>query len=221
MRRLTTFSSSGVCHNPNVTDTAPTLRVRERPFALGILLIVAGVIGWYAAFALTLDKFKQLEDPNVRLGCDFNILVGCGTNLASDQGAVFGFPNPIIGLACWVAPVVVGVALLAGVRFPRWFWTLFWLGFVFAIGFVAWLIYQSIYVLSSLCPWCMVTWSVTIPSFFAVTFHVLRSGALPLGDKARRAGAALAGWTPLITLVTYVLVALLAQLQLDVIGHIF
>ncbi|SEC16003.1 Uncharacterized membrane protein [Paramicrobacterium humi] len=203
-----------------MTDSSVKPRAPERPIAFAITLIVAGVVGWYAAFALTLDKFIQLENPQAKLGCDFSLLVGCGTNLASEQGAVFGFPNPIIGLTCWVAPIVVGVALLAGARFPRWFWSLFWLGFVFAICLVGWLIAQSIYVLFSLCPWCMVTWAVTIPSFLAVTFHVLKIGALPVGAAGRRVGSVLAGWTPLITLVLYVLVALLAQLRLDVIGHL-
>ncbi|WP_235934078.1 vitamin K epoxide reductase family protein [Paramicrobacterium chengjingii] len=192
-----------------------------RPIALAIFLIIAGITGWIAAFALTLDKFTQLENPDAKLGCDFNILIGCTTNLASDQGAVFGFPNPLIGLTCWVVPIVLGVALLAGARFPRWFWLVAWAGFVFGVCLVAWFITQSIYVISSLCPWCMLTWSVMIPSFFAVTFHLLKIGAFGGGTRLRSLGATLAGWTPLITLMAYVLIAVLAQVRLDVISYIF
>lgn len=199
------------------TDTHGGTR---RPVALAILLIAAGVIGWIAAFALTLDKFATLENPDAELGCDFSVLVQCGKNLDSAQGSAFGFPNPLIGLACWVAPIVVGVAILAGARFARWFWALFWLGFLFAISFVVWLISQSIFVLGTLCPWCMVTWAVTIPSFLAVTLHVLREGHLPLGAGARRVAGTLIGWVPLLTLVAYVIIALIAQLRLDVIHNL-
>ncbi|WP_245836286.1 vitamin K epoxide reductase family protein [Paramicrobacterium agarici] len=204
-----------------MTETRDATVDNARPVPLAIFLIIAGVVGWIAAFALTLDKFIQLENPDAKLGCDFNILVGCSTNLASEQGAVFGFPNPIIGLTCWVVPVVIGVALLAGARFPRWFWLALWAGFLFGACLVAWFITQSIYVISSLCPWCMLTWSMMIPSFLAVTFHVLRLGAFGRGTRARSVGSALIGWTPLITLVIFVLIAVLAQLRLDVIAHIF
>lgn len=185
-----------------------------------MLLIVSSLVGLVAAFVLTLDKIKQIRDPQSALGCDFSVLVQCGKNLDSAQGAVFGFPNPLIGLMCWVAPLVVGMAILSGARFARWFWFLFWCGFAFAIGLVGWLIAQSVFVLGTLCPWCMVTWAVTIPSFFAVTFHALRIGAIPLGAGARRAGARLFGWLPLVTLLAYIAVAVLAQLRLDVLNHI-
>ena len=75
--------------------------------------------------------------------------------------------------------VVVGVAILAGARFARWFWWLFAARVTLAFVFVLWLISQSIFVLGTLCPWCMVTWVVTIPTFYAVTLHVLRTGIVP------------------------------------------
>ena len=89
-------------------------------------LIIAGAIGWWAAFSLTMERLHLLAEPRRdRLGCDFSPLVQCSKNLESWQGSVFGFPNPILGLAGWVAPIVVGVAILAGARFARWFWWLF------------------------------------------------------------------------------------------------
>jgi uncharacterized membrane protein len=146
--------------------------------------------------------------------------VQCSENLDSPQGSLFGFPNPIIGLAAWIAPIVVGIALLAGARFAKWFWVIFWLGFVGAMSFVVWLISQSIFVLGTLCPWCMVTWSVTIPSFLAVTAYVVSEGALPLGAAARRAGRALLRWVPLATVLSYVVIAVIAQLRLDVLNRL-
>ena len=82
----------------------------------------------------------------------------CGTNLNSPQGAVFGFPNPLLGLGGFVAPIAVGVGLLAGARFARWYWWLFNLGLAGALAFVIWLIGQSFWILGVLCPWCTLVW---------------------------------------------------------------
>ena len=195
-------------------------QVSKRPFALAIFLVVAGVIGWYAAFALTVEKFVTLTNPTAALGCDFSVLVQCRANLESWQGSLFGFPNPIIGLAAWVAPIVVGVALLAGARFSRWFWVLFNLGVVAALAFVIWLIGQSIFALATLCPWCMATWAVTIPLFWAVTLYNLREGNIPAPSGLRRAAAALYGWVPAITIGCYLVIAVIAQLRLDVLASL-
>jgi uncharacterized membrane protein len=196
----------------------PETRATPRPVALAVFLIVAGVVGWIAAFALTLEKFALLTDPTAPLSCDLSPLVQCGVNLASAQGAIFGFPNPLIGLAAWIAPLVVGVALLAGAQFRRWFWLLFNLGTLGAIVLVGWLVGQSIFVLGTLCPWCMVTWVVTIPTFLAVTLYNLRSGNLPAGPRLRSAAGALYGWVPAISLLCYVAIAVMAQLRLDVLA---
>lgn len=186
-----------------------------RPIGLAVWLVFAGVVGWFAAFELTVERLRLLADPNATAACDISLLVQCGANLQSAQGSVFGFPNPILGLTGWMAPVVVGAALLAGARFARWFWLLFGLGVTSALGFVLWLISQSIYVLGTLCPWCMVTWSVTIPTFFAVAVHLVRNGSIPAPAGARRAAGSLMAWVPLMAIVTLAVVGLLAQLQLD------
>ena len=198
----------------------PETPVAKRPVALGIFFIVAGVIGWYAAFALTIEKFVTLTNPTEALGCDFSVLVQCRANLESWQGSLFGFPNPVIGLAAWIAPIVVGVALLSGARFARWFWVLFNLGVVAALAFVLWLISQSVFVLGTLCPWCMVTWSVAIPLFWALTLYNLREGNIPVPERARRVAGSLYSWVAVITLASYLVVAVVAQLRLDVLGSL-
>lgn len=192
----------------------------RRPVAFAILLMVLGVIGWTAAFALTLDKFTALTDPASELGCDFSILVQCSANLNSPQGAILGFPNPLIGVAAWIAPIVVGAGLLAGARFDRWFWVLFNLGFALALVFVGWLVATSIFALGTLCPWCMLTWSVVIPGFWLVTLRNLREGVFPVPAAVRRIAGAAYGWIPFITLVCYLLIAVLAQARLDVLSYL-
>jgi uncharacterized membrane protein len=194
---------------------------RTRPTALAVWLIIAGAIGWWAAFSLTMERLHLLENPDAILGCDISPLVQCGKNLESWQGSVFGFPNPILGLTGWVAPIVVGVAILAGARFARWFWWLFEAGLALAFVFVIWLIGQSIFVLGTLCPWCMVTWVVTIPTFYALTLHVLRAGIVPAPRGIRNGADKLMSWVPLLAVISYAIIAIMAQLRLDVLGSVF
>lgn len=192
-----------------------------RPTVLAVWLMLAGAIGWWAAFSLTMERFHLLMDPTAKASCDFSVLVQCTANLESPQGSLFGFPNPILGLAGWIAPIVVGAAILAGARFARWFWALFWVGMLGAFVFVCWLISQSIFVLSTLCPWCMVTWVVTIPSFYAVTLHLLRSGVAPVRPRVQRVADSLMAWVPLMAILSFAVIAVLAQVRLDVLGSLF
>jgi len=193
---------------------------QRRPVALAIFLIIVGLIGWYAAFALTREKLDLLLDPTASASCDFSIVVQCKANLLSWQGAIFGFPNPIIGLSSWIAPVAVGTALLAGARFDRWFWILFNAGSAASLAFVIWLISQSVFVLGTLCPWCMVTWSVTIPMFWVLTLLNLREGRFTASGRVRAIAGTLLGWVPAITIGSYLIVAIIAQLRLDFISYL-
>ena len=88
------------------------------------------------------------------------------------------------------------------------------------LGFAIWLMYQSIFVLGTLCPWCMVTWSVVIPIFWVSTLWNLKHGVWTNNERARDVGARLLGWSPTIVLASYLIVAVVAQLQLDVLSYL-
>ncbi len=184
------------------------------------MLISTGLLGLIAAFALTVEKFRVLEDLGAELGCDFSVIVQCGANLGSAQGAVFGFPNPLIGLIGFTAVVMVGVAVAAGARLARWFWLGLNLGVALAMAFVLWLIGQSIYSLGTLCPWCMLVWAVTIPLFLAVTLDNVRAGVIPLPRRVSRALSAAYEWIPLISVLGYLAILVLAQLRLDLLAYL-
>ncbi|MGF6824530.1 putative membrane protein [Microbacterium sp. ZKA21] len=192
---------------------------RPREIGYGIWLIIASVIGWWAAFQLTVEKFILLENPGDPLACDISPFLQCTTNLGSWQGAVFGFPNPLLGVAGWMAPLVVGVAMIAGARFPRWFWALFGAGIAFAFGFVCWLIGQTAFELHTLCPWCLVTWVVTIPTFLATVVHLLRNGTFSRSRKAQALGQKLMAWVPLASIVGLAIVVFVLQVNhVDLLG---
>lgn len=68
----------------------------------------------------------------------------------------------------------------------RWFWLGLQAGTTAAVVFIHWSIFQSLYRIDALCPYCMVVWVVTIPLFWYTTLHNLRAGDFP---TRRRHGA--------------------------------
>ena len=58
------------CHNRDMSAQRSPLGnlSGHRPVGYAIWLIVASVLGWWAAFQLTLDKFTALANPNAVLG---------------------------------------------------------------------------------------------------------------------------------------------------------
>lgn len=147
--------------------------------ALGVLLVVAGAAGLLAAWVITLDEFKLIKDPNFTPGCSLNPVVSCGNVMKSAQAHVFGFPNPVLGLATYPVVVCVGMALLAGARYRRWFWLGLQGGTLFGVGFCSWLQFQSLYEINALCLWCCLAWTGTTLAFCYVTVHNVGKGIIP------------------------------------------
>ena len=153
--------------------------------ALPYIMIVGGLIGVYCAFVLSQDKLTLLTNPKAQLGCSLDPIVACGNVITSDQATAFGFPNPFLGLAGYAAIATVGFAMLAGAVLKRWFWLMMEAGLVFALGFVHWLIFQSVYSIGSLCVYCMCVWVATITTFWYLTLfnidnkHIILPKKLP------------------------------------------
>ncbi|MEO6605730.1 MAG: vitamin K epoxide reductase family protein [Aeromicrobium sp.] len=174
----------------------------ESTRGLGFFLALAGAIGMVCAAILLIEKVNLLENPEEALSCDINPFVSCGNVINTDQASAFGFPNPLIGVAGFAIVATLGVLLIAGVRLPSFVRAGLWFGSLFGIVFVTWLQYQSIYEIGSLCPYCMVVWSVTIPIFVLVTAWILRSFH-PASGLSRFVN----NWSVLIVLLWYVAVA--------------
>ncbi|MFJ2440710.1 vitamin K epoxide reductase family protein [Streptomyces sp. NPDC087658] len=153
--------------------------------AFALLLVLTGAAGVLASWVITIDKFTLLEDPDFIPGCSLNPVVSCGNIMKSAQASVFGFPNPMLGLAAYAGVVCIGAGLLAGARYRRWFWLGLNAGALFGVGFCAWLQYQSLYNINSLCLWCCLAWVATITLFWYVTAHNVRTGVIPAPDAVR------------------------------------
>jgi uncharacterized membrane protein len=157
----------------------PAVRRRGAGRGFALLMVITGAAGLLPSWVITLDKFKLLEDPAFTPGCSLNPVVACGSVMKSDQAAAFGFPNPMLGLAAYAVVMCVGMSLLAGARFPRWYWLTLQTGALFGVGFCSWLQFQSLYRIGALCLWCCLAWVATIVMFWYVTSLTVRSGLLP------------------------------------------
>ena len=198
--------SAGAPERPVSTDAAPAGRSAGEG-AMRWLYAVCGAVGLVAAFTLLVEKIALLEDASYVPSCSINPILSCGSIMKTDQAEAFGFPNPIIGVAGFAVIATVGMAMFAGGAFRRWFWLGLQAGTTFGLVFVHWLIFQSLYRIDALCPYCMVVWAVTIPLFWYVTLRNLDAIASPLAAGVRRSvtvvrnlhGVVLTVWFLLIT----------------------
>lgn len=160
-----------VAHAPG---DSPLLKAERRPSfgrALGPLLLATGAVGLLAAFVLAVEKYRQLANPLYVPSCSLSEVVSCGSVMSSDQAELFGFPNPLLGVVGFSVLATTGAALLTGARLGRWYWLALQVGVTAAVVFVHWLIFQTLYRIGAVCPYCMVVWAATIPAFWYVTLH--------------------------------------------------
>ena len=172
----------------------------------GFGLALGGLLGLAAAFMLAVDKYRILEDPSFQPACNLNPILSCGSVMVTDQAEVFGFPNPLIGIVSFTVVTVLGVLVAARVPLPRWVVGGLAAGGVLGSVLVHWLLFQSLYRIGALCPWCMVVWAVTIPIAVWSALLAARSGSGP----GSRAADALWDWRYLIVVCWYLLVVVLA-----------
>lgn len=177
------------------------------------MLILAGTVGWIASFLLTMDRFEVASNPDAKLGCDIASFISCKSVMLSDQAMLLGFPNPLIGLATFVAPIAVGAAILAGAKFANWFWQLFFAGHAAAFAFVLWLAQAAIFDIGALCPYCMMSWAAVIPLFWQLFLHGAREGYLPVPVKSINFFYRAYDWGWLISLITALTIATLIAIK--------
>jgi uncharacterized membrane protein len=196
--------------------SAPVVASLRPPRALAIFWIIAATAGWVVSFLLYQEYIGQLTGAAPLFSCEISVLVTCGPNLLSPGGNLLGFSNSLIGMTMFLGPVYAGVSALAGPEgLRRWYWrvyTVFLLGGFLLVHYFA---YRSVFEYNSLCPWCMVVWLVTIPLFWFTLGWALRDG---VWGPLPRFGDALLTWAPLVTVLDYILIAVVAQIRLDVLG---
>ncbi len=156
----------------------------ERRFAA--VLLAAGIAGWLASGQLVLERLALYADPGYVTSCDLNPFVSCGEVFRTWQAAVFGFPNPLIGLVGFAVVITTGMAVLAGARLRRWYWLGLQAGITLGAAFTVWLWFQALFVISILCIYCMVVWAVMIVLTVFITARNAAQGVLPVPARPAR-----------------------------------
>ncbi|MCZ2403943.1 vitamin K epoxide reductase family protein [Paenarthrobacter sp. Z7-10] len=187
-------------------ESAQPFMTRQKPFAW--LLLGTGIVSWLSSGILVLDRLELYKNPNAVTNCDINAVVSCGSVMKTHQAEIFGFSNPLIGLFAFAVVITTGMAMLSGARLGRWYWIGLQTGVTLGMAMICWLWFQAVYVISILCPYCMVVWAMMIMLFIWTTVRNLVHGVLP----------APAGVTRFLSEWAWILAALLA---LGVIASIF
>lgn len=144
------------------------------PAASAWWVLIAGAVGLAASLTLTVEKIDLLLNPAYVPSCNINPIVSCGSVMVTPQASLLGFPNPLLGLVGFTVVVVTGVLAVAKVPLPQWYWVGLTAGVLVGSVFVHWLIFQSLYRIGALCPYCMVVWVVTITLLVVVASIAFR-----------------------------------------------
>ena len=187
---------------PSSQERALPAMARARGF--GLFLVLSGAVAWIASGILVLERIALYKNPDYITSCDFNPWVSCGTVMKSPQAALLGFPNPFLGIVGFGIVITIGMALLAGARFARWYWVGVQVGITLAMVFIIWLWSQALYEINALCLYCMVVWAMMIPMFLYTTARNIAHGVLPASPGLRKAAAE---WTWVAVVVMLVVTA--------------
>jgi uncharacterized membrane protein len=152
------------------TTTIERLRAYRKTY---IAMLVSSFLSLVAALVLAIDAVKLAAQPTGQLSCDINAVLSCGTVAKAWQSQLLGFPNSFIGLMTEPVVITVAIAGLGLVTFPRWFMRAAHIVYGAGLIFALWLLSQSLFVINSLCPWCLLVTGSTITVFSTISRIVL------------------------------------------------
>lgn len=151
------------------------------------LLVIGGLIGLIASFILTHDTYIISQNPHYIPSCNLNPIISCGNVINASGDKIFGLPFPFYGIAAFPVLITLGVTMLAGAKLKRWFWLLFQVLITLGLLAAYSLLIKSMYVIHSLCPFCLSVDVVTNTLFWYTTLYNLDNHVLKLkGSRANK-----------------------------------
>ena len=150
-----------------------------------ISLLTGAGVGLLASFILSIETLVLAKTPNTVLGCDLNAVISCSSVAQHWSASLLGFPNSFIGLMALPVMVTIGVALLAGTKFPRWFMFAAQIGVSIGFIFALWMFYMSFVEIGMLCPWCLTLDVGMLLIFGGMTRYNILTGVIA-GKKVKK-----------------------------------
>lgn len=173
---------------------------------LPYILIVAGIIGIIASFALTYDKIHVLADKNYAPSCNINPILSCGSVMKTEQASLLGVPNTIFGLIAFSILLTFGFLLAGGAKVKKWVWLCAQVTATIGVIFMHYLFFQGVYRINAICPWCFAVWMITIPVFWYITQYNLKERIIPLSNALEPVSAFVRKHHGDILLVWYIVI---------------
>lgn len=131
----------------------------KRLWGIGLGASILGLVASFVQAVQTISHYKNPETPQF---CDINSVFNCNSVFDAWQSSVFGFSNSLLCIVFFT--VLLGITLVGftgstiakSVRFFAHFLVLFFL------GFGAWYLWSSTFVIAALCLYCIFCYTAVI-----------------------------------------------------------
>ena len=125
-------------------------------------VVGAALVGGTASFIQVIERIQYAEAPTKDLFCNLNSVFSCSNVFGAWQSSVFGFSNSIMCLAFFAVLLGAGLAGLTGAQLSRNLRLSLQAASVFFLLFGAWYLWQSTFVIGSLCIFCIFCYGAVI-----------------------------------------------------------
>ena len=189
---------------------------QTRSRAMGWFVTLIGLVSLAASFTLARDGYLLAAEGTTPT-CDINPFFSCGNVMEAWQARLFfDAPNQLMGIAGWAVVATIGVALIQGSGFQRWFWRVAAIGMLGAWIFLMWLFVQAVFFIGFLCLYCMVVWVTHTILFWVFIPWAAKHGLFSDSARLQRLGGALLpySWVPIVATFATITLTIFVQFPL-------
>lgn len=130
-----------------------------------IILLLFSIMGFWAAFTISYEKFMILNNPLYTPGCTINAWIDCGKVMNSQYATMFSFPNSWLGLMGWPMAWLTVLYLLTHKQLSKAFMIIAMTITIPAVIISYIWTYLAFFEIGAVCPWCILSCiSATIAS---------------------------------------------------------
>lgn len=152
--------------------------VCDKQRVAALILLAGAALGLLASFVLSVEAVILARDANAVLSCSISAIINCATVANHWSATVFGMPNSFFGMMAMPVVLTIAVALVAGVKFPRWFLYCTQAGVMAGFAAAVWMLYMSMVQIGVLCPWCLALDVGMVMMLFGSTRYVVLEGVV-------------------------------------------
>lgn len=134
---------------------------------LYITITISSVIGLIASFLQMIEKIKMLKNVSAPLICNINAVFNCSNVLDTWQSSVFGFPNALMCIIFFTIMLTLGLIGWTGSIINKNLRLIMQASAIFFLGFGFWYLWQSIFIIGSICLFCLFCYAGVLGINFA------------------------------------------------------